>query len=59
MSSEAAVGLCTVIVMLSGYGRCGWMVGRADGNSRVPKEVDEEEACSEFWVRYWRVVQSR
>ena len=33
-------------------------VARADGDSRIPNEGDEEEACSEFWSSYLRVVQS-
>ena len=43
---------------LARVGRCRWVAGRADGDSRIPSEVDEEEACSEFWSSFLMVVQS-
>ena len=41
--------LWVVVVSLIEVGRCQLVVGRADSDSRIPNEGDEEEACSEFW----------
>ena len=51
------VELWIVVVMLAGVSRCRWMVGRADSDSRIQNEVEDEEACSEFWSSYLRVEQ--
>ena len=42
-SSSAIVALLVVV------GRERLCVADADGDSRIPNERDEEEACSEFW----------
>ena len=57
-ATRSAVKMWVVVALLAGGGRCRWLVGRADNDSRIPKEVEEEEACSEFWSSYLRVVQS-
>ena len=51
-TSSAAVALMVVGVSLVEVGRGRLMVARADGDSRVPSEGDEEEACSEFWSSF-------
>ena len=35
--------------MLVVGGRWRELVGRAESDGRIPCEVDEEEACCEFW----------
>ena len=59
-----------MMMMMVGVGSCRWMVGRANDDSRIPKKVEEENACTgrvcgvgsgrdvEFWRRYTMAAQS-
>ena len=52
----AVVVLSVEVVKLVGVGCCRWMVGRAKSDSRIPDEVDEEEACSELLSGFLRIA---
>ena len=41
-ASRSGVKMWVVVALLAGDGRCRWLVGRADSDSRIPKEVEEE-----------------
>ena len=57
-------------MMLAVVGTSLWMAGRAYDDSRIPKKVEEENACTgrmcgvgsgrdaEFWRRYTMAAQS-
>ena len=50
--------LMVPVVKLVVVDGCSCVVSRAEGDSRIGDEGDEEKACSEFWSGYLRVVQS-